>query len=186
MQLTSGLRIGAPAAHSNPSARSRPWALDGSHCWEGELIVPASEPLDAGDGVADPEAESVEAERRKLRRWFWSLGIIAALAFFGLLRYNYPTLTTASGRTYEAGFSRYRGTDGSWTQLQYFTHASSIDSVLSEVKELAPYAIDAANHNNDSTIHIVAIRRRFRFGLFTLDKSTIFQLVRTGSGWRLL
>jgi hypothetical protein len=136
-------------------------------------------------GIESSDAEAIEGERRRLRRWFWGLGVLTALGIFGLLRYDYPTLTTASGRTYEVNFTRYRGTDGRWTQLKYFTHSRSIDGKLSEVKELFPYAAGAANSSNDSVIRIISTRRRFGFGLFVLDQNTIFQFERVGDQWRM-
>lgn len=150
------------------------------------MVDPPSEPLAMQDSAIHAQ-NSDEAERRKLRRWFWALGLIAGLGLFGLLRYNYPVLRTPSGRTYEVTFAgRYHGTDGTWAELRYLSPSKSIDTTLTEVREVLPYAIDLAGRQGDSLVRIIAISRRFRFGLFTLDRSTILQFHLVGNEWRML
>ena len=95
--------------------------------------------------------------------------------------------SNSRGNLYKVTFQgRYRGTDGAWTEFDYLTHANSIDQTLAEVKELFPLAAELAGKQRDSLIRIVAINRRFEFGLFHLDRRTILQFYRVGDTWRML
>jgi hypothetical protein len=121
-----------------------------------------------------------------LRRWFWALGIIAVIGIFGLLRYNYPIVTTPAGASYQVPFQgAYRGTDGRWTEFDYLTHSKSTDETFAEVRELLPFVAELAVSQSDSVIRIVAIDRRYQFGLFTLDRRMIMQFNRVGNKWRM-
>ncbi len=137
-----------------------------------------------GSTIAQTSAD--EAERRRLRRWFWGLGILAAIGLFGLLRYNYPTLTTPAGTKYVVTFQgRHVGTDGKWTELDYLTHTRSLDSTFAEVQEILPFVADLAVQQGDSEVHIVALDRRFSYGIFTLDRRVFMRFHAVGTEWRM-
>src|SRR4051812_45165021 len=85
----------------------------------------------------------VEAERRRLRRWFWALGVLAVIGLASLVRWNYPIVQTSSGMKFQVTQAgHYLGTDGSWTQFDYITHTASEDGRIAEMRELLPIAAE--------------------------------------------
>ena len=135
----------------------------------------------------DPAADQVsaEAERRRLRRWFWALGVLALVGFFGLLKFNYPVAEAANGRTYKIiSQGRYVGSDGSRTELRYFTELESMDRIPEEAQTLLPLISGVAEQFGDRTIRISAVRHLLRYGLFSVDKSVHVDFTKEGNEWR--
>ena len=138
-----------------------------------------------GLGPDHLESSDDEAERRRMRRWFWALGILAGFAFLGSLRYHYPVVHTAAGTDYQVTFrGRQRGAHGAWTELDYLTQSNSIDKTLAEIQEVFPLAEQLAKQQGDSIIKVKAIDRLIEFGLFHVDRFTMVQFYRRGDGWR--
>lgn len=154
----------------------------GTKSHNGGLVTNPSDFVSGEEGSID-----VEVERRRLRRWFWSLGVLALIGVVGLVRYDYPIVQTASGKKYElTTVAHYLGTGGAWTEVDYLTQSGSVDGKLSEIRDLLPVASQFANEQGDSLIHIGSVERRFQFGLIHFDRRTIVQFYRVGNRWQML
>lgn len=147
---------------------------------------------DGGDGAAsatpaEPQAwtpDRIAAERRRLRRQLLVLVAALAIGFFGLLRYDYPTIRASSGTAYEiTAQGRRWGTDWSGSYVHFLAHASDRSGMEREVAEVAPIAQSFAAQSGDSLLEIVAKHRVFRFGLFTVDRTLSFRFRREDGEW---
>lgn len=128
--------------------------------------------------------DRIVAERRRLDRQLLFLLAVLAVGFFGLLGYRYPTVRGANGTTYEiVDEGRRWGTDWSGSYVYFLSQASDADGVQGELDEMAPIAQNFATQNGDSLVEIVAKRRIFRYGLFTVDRSYHVWFHREGVAW---
>jgi hypothetical protein len=136
--------------------------------------------------MAEWTPERIEAERRRLRRWgFWLVGLLL-VGFFGLLRYNYPTVRLPSGRVVGVIFEGRRySSSGRAAVFEFLSDATSVEGAEREVLEVAPYATALAEEQGDSVLYLTATRHWFRYGLFTLGTRYHFRLHRDDDDWRL-
>ena len=152
-----------------------------------------TDPLsDLGDGAAAAtESEGaawtrdrIARERRRVDRQLLLLLAVLAIGFFGLLRYDYPTVRAPSGTTYEiVQQGRRWGTDWSGSFVQFLSHASDQSGMDQELHEVAQFAQSFAAKNGDSALDVVATRRYFRYGLFTMDQRYHVRFHREANQW---
>lgn len=147
---------------------------------------------DVDDGAAGaPASESqvwtpdrIASERRRFDRQLLFVLAVLAVGFFGLLRYEYPTVRASSGTTYEiVGQGRHWGTDWRGSYVHFLAHASEPSGIKRELDEIAPFVESFAVQNGDSLLEVVAKHRVFRFGLFTIDQSYYFRFHRERGEW---
>ena len=153
------------------------------------MTDPRSELGDDAAVATAPEGQAwtpdrIAAERRRLDRQLLLLLAVLAIGFFGLLGYQYPTVRAPSRTTYEVvAQGRRWGTDWSGSFVQFLAHASDRSGIERELHEVAPIAQSFAAQNGDSLLELVAKRRLFRYGLFTIDQSYHSRFHREGTAW---
>jgi hypothetical protein len=130
------------------------------------------------------DAPGFDAERRRIRRWLYTLGAVLAVAVFGRLRYENPTVTTRSGATYEIAAIGRRTMHGSPTAIfKYVTRATDSAAVSREMREILPYAQAQAQWQGDTLLVISAAHRKFRYGLFVVDTERQLWFRRVKGRW---
>ena len=126
----------------------------------------------------------VETERRRIRRWLYLTGVVLLIGFFGLLRYDYPTVRAADGTSYEiVAQGRQVGAGGTMTVFRFLSHSDSATAQAREVADLLPVAQTLADRQGDSLLVLGAVHRQFRYGLFTVDATQLRRYRRTKGAW---
>ena len=111
-------------------------------------------------------------EHRQAKIWLSVAVVGIAVWLSGGLHHSYETIVSPSGHSYTLirdGVAS--GPVGTAYEVRFLTESTRPEDIHAEQLDLLPFAIQKATARGDSLADVVAVRRRFEYGLFTLDSS---------------